>query len=791
MADIENNKRSFEVDGIELRSKEKPINENSVYSQTIIVDAKSSAKIFLHSDGQLYFKDNEIKNPIPLSKVENIYERIRFEDGELRFYDKDASGYVSLSQMNSNKLSFQKNNSEIFSSSKALDPGSFDAKTFFEGALKTIPSQTITGSAFEESEIEDAKDIFKTAFSTYTIDELGITTVDALLENYLTGILDPRANISGADTPLTLAQVQELGFDSFEDYASGKEVGKNVGEEGYIWPLENYIIPNKAIFLGDEQIGLKPQTGDKLGRIYFAGKTLREFFDYLTINLFKYDGVKKFLLLLYDAPQVPEFSTTPMVLSGGIFEPPISDITTFVLEETAKALMINLNNKFLTEFQIVLENANLLNNNIFRPADEIISIPSMYLLAQEAVDAMDTPTFRTELLSVIDSVFSDESSTIIVKNTLFAFDVGGMFDSSNFLPFDLLEFNENWYDFPDDMYVVSPIVSNKNAITLSAHFAIGMSPKKSTRYEFRLIDTVSGIELDRVQIESSDTTSFGFPTKDMENNAPSVDPSTLFKTGVTVHPIQLSYFGPMPEFSCSESILDECFAEGKDVLTHIKILSDDCVNANPIGEQSKYRNISDRFFENITTGLDNGDNLIQIDTPRIFKIQWRVIYLDENYSTNVHFQSISSISLSPIVGKGDIGEATTSYGEARMSMSIYNIGSSEGSSNLVRNGVVQFNDEDRKSVSFEFPISTDKDYSISLCCSKNINVWYESKTSNGVTIRAEKAFTGEVSWIFSRKQELQNTDDAESKFPICLVDTVPSYGSRSNFDILRDEGYDI
>ena len=110
MANIENNKKSFQSEGIDIRVKQKPIPEDVVLSRNIDVDVKSTARIFLHGDGKLYFKDNVIKNPIPLEKLKNIYDRIKVEDGELRFFNKELTSYVTLKQMSVEKLPYQKNN---------------------------------------------------------------------------------------------------------------------------------------------------------------------------------------------------------------------------------------------------------------------------------------------------------------------------------------------------------------------------------------------------------------------------------------------------------------------------------------------------------------------------------------------------------------------------------------------------------------------------------------------------------------------------------------------------------
>jgi hypothetical protein len=765
MADIENNNRAFQVDGIDLRSKQKAIIEDSLYSRSIEVDVKSSARIFLHDDGQLYFKDNEIKNPIPLTRVENVYERIKVEDGELRFYDRELKNFVNLSKLNRDKSAFQKNNSVIYSNTTVFDiDETFNANAVLENAYSNYGSP-ISGAVYTDGEITTAETQFKNTFSGSTVNGFGETPIDLLFDNYLTGIYlnTETESISGApisgSTPLTLSQIQELGYDTFEDYFAGKQ--GSTENEDFVWPID-WILPDQSLFLSDNEIGFIEQDGDALGKVYFENKSINFVYDYMFSNLYKYNGVSKFIDSIFGIPNIADFEMTPSISGGLYLSSPVNELSSVLLEEISKAISHTMINEFVKRFEEQLVSANLLVDTRIRPASEILGAPSVFDLAQSALSVMNNATFKATIMSVIDYAFDEESTPLLAMNTLNEEEVGGLFGAMNYLPIDLLALNDQWFDMPN-IYKVSPVVANENAITLSVHFPINIKPRRNTRYEFRLIDTVSNQELDRIQIESSD---FKNVTGD------------VFIDKKHVHPVQLSYFGPMPQFSCDEKSFRDCF-DSEDILTHKTILVDDCLTANPIGDEGGFRNIADRFLADITTEVNEKD-AVKIDTPRIFKVQWRAVHLDEDYSILTNYRALSDLDFNGLTG----------FGEARMSMSVYNIAPKKDGS-LIKQGVVSFDSEDKKTVQFDFSLSTEQEYSISLSCSKNIKVWYETKSSHGFVIRAEKRFEGEVTWIFSKRITLEEIEGDAKKLPLCFVDSTPSFGSLSNFDILRDEGYDV
>lgn len=66
-----------------------------------------------------------------------------------------------------------------------------------------------------------------------------------------------------------------------------------------------------------------------------------------------------------------------------------------------------------------------------------------------------------------------------------------------------------------------------------------------------------------------------------------------------------------------------------------------------------------------------------------------------------------------------------------------------------KSGSIQFSDQDLYKVEFDNDFS-DSNYSISISCNKNINMFYSNKKSSGFTIRSEKKFTGTVDWIATK-----------------------------------------
>lgn len=62
-----------------------------------------------------------------------------------------------------------------------------------------------------------------------------------------------------------------------------------------------------------------------------------------------------------------------------------------------------------------------------------------------------------------------------------------------------------------------------------------------------------------------------------------------------------------------------------------------------------------------------------------------------------------------------------------------------------KSGSVSFKNKDLVQITFENNFS-DANYSISLSCNKNINIWYTNKKPSGFVIKAEKKFSGVVDW---------------------------------------------
>jgi hypothetical protein len=105
---------SFEVEGIEIRIQQKVLAEFVKQSIDLEIDYTINPRIYLTEEGELFFYDSSLKEPISLSKVEQFYERIRLVDGELRFYADDLENYVPLEFfVNAISNSYDKPNSLI------------------------------------------------------------------------------------------------------------------------------------------------------------------------------------------------------------------------------------------------------------------------------------------------------------------------------------------------------------------------------------------------------------------------------------------------------------------------------------------------------------------------------------------------------------------------------------------------------------------------------------------------------------------------------------------------------
>jgi hypothetical protein len=179
---------SFSIEGIELRGKEKPINETVPQSLDISFDGTNSSSIFLHDDGQLYFKDNANPDPVPLSKVKNFYNRLRFEDGELRFYDEDIGNYVTLSDINATRNVVIKPSSLLYSLTKKIDnPKDYDAISYVNSVVENFGLAT---NSLLVDFFEDGKKLLKEEFTSgnYKLNLTDTSPVDALIEYYLDGL---------------------------------------------------------------------------------------------------------------------------------------------------------------------------------------------------------------------------------------------------------------------------------------------------------------------------------------------------------------------------------------------------------------------------------------------------------------------------------------------------------------------------------------------------------------------------------------------------------------------------
>jgi len=212
---------SFELEGIEIRIQQKPLAEFVAQSANIVIDYTANPKIYFE-DGNLYFYDQLLEEPIALSKVVNYYDRIRYVDGELRFYDKELSTYINLSFFTSTRTSFvDKPNSLIGNQVKRISRSdTYDSKEQFLNALYLETSviemsgepflTTITGAsgAYDvDMGVETILYDFQNALFNSTMLQTGENVFDFLVNNFTYGLnnysddgFGPNSSIFNLDT---------------------------------------------------------------------------------------------------------------------------------------------------------------------------------------------------------------------------------------------------------------------------------------------------------------------------------------------------------------------------------------------------------------------------------------------------------------------------------------------------------------------------------------------------------------------------------------------------------------
>lgn len=497
-------------------------------------------------------------------------------------------------------------------------------------------------------------------------------------------------------------------------------------------------------------------------------------------------------------PEEPILLEPPPVFDGrGVFYgTSLYDYQNIALEEISKAFSSTLFNRFVIEMhQALVINGYISGSPLdgslesgtsedemtyhFFPEDYYSSnVLTEDILAQTRQRLLDNiGTVKSELFDAFESVFESEEKTLINLSDYSQYTVGGQFEKSQILDVDLTLFNGVWFDL-DNFYTVSPKVSNNTGISVLASLNVDIKHATKTRFEFRIFESVSQTELDRVLIESLD-----YNRNEQIGN--------ILKDYVETYPIQLQYIGPVPQVKCTQDVFNKCVASSNlDVNSHVKLNASDLYSTESV--HGGFKVITDRVKSlDISAKVGNldssvgGTNVIDLDTPRIYRVQWRMI-IDEVTAEEIHKSKLSDIYFNANAPRSD---------DFEISLNVYNLGD-VGKKKILSQGVVSFNDQNKKRISVpSLSTATGSEYSISLSCNRNINVWYDDKTGGGFTIVAEKKFTGEVSWIINKQPGISstetNTKEKINELPLCLVDFKPTYGTFSNFDIFKKEGYEV
>ena len=909
MTDNKKDIKPFGLEGLAIRHREKPIPETVPQSQRYVVDMRIAPQIFLNESKELFFRDNETKEPIPLSQIKDYYKRIRFVEGELRFYDRDLITFVTLSDIVKTQDRIRKTNSLIFSNTHATPaPVGFSALDIVKKHINEFTESTtsnISGFVSTEDLIE-AREKFRDSLKTDILRFPNKTIIEVLFEEYISGLKIPKKSDADNMWPVKRLRAE---FDCFvrrwvqaeviEDLgcvADGDDLSTSLtlstpvsGTSNCTWQSEKYMIgsqkckrvdgrvyiqegttfsfslaelteeipdilscdavcpspstftttldidvgpdlsvdtvnpqvivmdwynvetapttycetctfQNKRIFLTEEHIGFEPNTEtDFDGRIAVEDQYLAVFENYLFKNLSRFNGIGRFIndvfgektpanREVYDSYFFEEngyttisgggnpATTVPTISGQGIFYGTGAySVQKPLLENVAKVISFVFHTTVAEEFRSLFNLNGLITGEKFRKTENVLSDVDFDSYLDFIEDKFKTDLlFRadviTELDAGIDQAFSEEVTLLSDLASFQAIPVGGVTNIENYRNIDFAALSRQWFDIPN-LFFVSESISNYTAISLTATFAIDLEPKSETRFEFRLYDSVTDTELDRVLIDAGEKTSIDFIGEINEEPA-------------TTYPIMLSYIGPTPPFVCNRNVYNDCLDKTlADIKSHVKLSVEDCAGETVIGANHPFRVIADRFLENIETQAKViPESLVEVETPRIFRVQFRMIGDDsksdqtEDGSKFRHIDNLSDLTF-------DSNGARSS--EMRISLNVYNFDQIKGK-RLLKQGQVKFNDQTRRSVLFDFATTFDRqpEYSISLQASKNINVWWENKSDHSFDIVAEKPFKGTVDWVVSQAPTATFKSQSKKVLPPCFVDARPGI-NKTNFELFN------
>ena len=780
----------FQLEGLKIRYREKSINETSDFSNQLenTVDITDEPSIFLRKDGQLYIKDNTGLEPTPISKFAKPFNSITLEDGVLVFSKSDGTESVTLSDLTANKSSIIRDNSLVFSRSKSVDITEINildqlrSLYFEDNSSVNVDTPAITAQYDNiQTEMDSFKATFIDKFKNSILRSGNDTIVNVYKNNYVDGLTTEVGQyiISGA-----LDQYYKVyEFATPDDVRTFPQT---------IQPMSHY--------LNNEEVAFDVETSDLPSINIFAGRKISDFKDFLYNNLVKYDGTYSFLSAVFDdmgyTGTTFSSATSGVDISGSVIGPDDNGYTTTVnlsggnivfdpLDIDAGGIFStltyssSLQRKFLRDvakaissyvWEVILQSAeDWLRANSVAPggtSDEDafytsysapVDIELLVAYIDTQVSVIDSSDFDTVIANALD----DNYYTYVGYNTV---NYGGITNINNALSTPIADLNEQWFDLPD-MYINTNKVDNKKAVSCNANFNIEVAEsEKPITIAFRLYESVGNEVLDIIRVATRAET-----------------PNTLFgdysgKRKYVV-PVELNYFGPITQYTCNVSVDDIIENNDLNVGEHVRLRSEsNCAEQICIDEEGT---ILKQLVDNIFAGTEMDiirQNESRINVPRVFKVQWRVIV-----PTDIEVPQIEDFDVFKVVSSGN-DQAT----EARIGLSIFSVGDVKAKRSIQK-GTSQLNNTRAIQVLFELPMPN-ADYSIKLIPDANVNVWYDNKTLNGFTIKAERDMLCNIDWSASFQPTISSLQ-ADTSLPECFVDNGESLGTKTNFEILKQEGF--
>lgn len=783
----------FKVEGLKVRYREKPINETSNYSRSLDadIDIKDEPQIFLHTDGILYIKDNVSLDPIPLSSFKDPLNSIRVVDGELVFYKNDGSEELKLSDLTANKSSIIRDNSLVFSRTKQINTNTVNTLDTLRTAFVSINGtyeQGVTGADLLytniQSEMDSYKSTFLSKFNTTTLRSNNSTIRDTYIDNYVEGLTTNETFVSAGS------------ISAAEYYKTYEFVNAPTTISTFPQTLQNL-----KYFLNENEIGFDTKDSDLPSKVIFGGKKYSQFKEYLFSKLRTYDGTYAYISSIFgdlgytgtnfsvptsgfviSASSLGENDNGYSTINGSVvYQDPLdidaggvfSTLTysNELQQKMIKSVSLSLSSLVHNKISDILETyfrstISILpssgddNDSFVTTYNTPVDIDTMvgHIQTQLSADAQLKTDMDTEINNALDDLYS---SYFVGSNENI---YGGITDRTKAITIPLEQLNDKWFDL-EDFYITTNKIDNKKAISCNANLAVKV--KHTSRpiiLECRLIDTITNDILDITRVTS-------------RREEPEHSIGDYGNDKYTTVPIELNYTGPITQYDCEQSI-DELLEDNTlNVGEHIRLRQEsNCATQVCIDEDG---NVLRQLVTDLFTGIDSEiikQNESKINVPRILRVQWRVVVPSDMASPQVDDLDVFEF----------MGTDNNSIGESRINLSVYSIGDVTGK-RVILKGVKNLDNTSKVQVLFDKPFPN-SNYTITFSKDKNVNIWTTNKTSNGFTFETNRPIKCEINWSATYQPttpEPQNTNE----LPACFVDNTSEFGIKSNFTILKQEGY--